>query len=343
MQSDDYKDPLLQQLERFLSEVLQQIFERRFFSKNFGSHYTLFQFRLLLHEQNYDRFIREATEAFIQGSQLREKIRIQWNLYRDYDEAVRHRSEFHSNWQQKDDLATSTLTTCGACFYFLLDRQAILTSYYTIHGLSFFTLASCFKNKDIACRLISLMEPEQLLCPKSVGHWETIFQSTVVCNKMFEACWARLESDPDLDISSTLKPKHLYSVCKYASVGLARRMLDRGLDISIGLAAGGGNFTAWNAVAEFHLNPEPMLEWLNQQLSSPRVSPRLDPLVRAVQLDRVNAAIWFICHCNYSFDHERAAIEAAKRQTDESALILDVIIQRSSLAQPRDKPLPRHS
>ena len=257
MQSDDYKDPLLQQLERFLSEVLQQIFERRFFSKNFGSHYTLFQFRLLLHEQNYDRFIREATEAFIQGSQLREKIRIQWNLYRDYDEAVRHRSEFHSNWQQKDDLATSTLTTCGACFYFLLDRQAILTSYYTIHGLSFFTLASCFKNKDIACRLISLMEPEQLLCPKSVGHWETIFQSTVVCNKMFEACWARLESDPDLDISSTLKPKHLYSVCKYASVGLARRMLDRGLDISIGLAAGGGNFTAWNAVAEFHLNPEP--------------------------------------------------------------------------------------
>lgn len=341
MQSD--KNRLLQQLEEFPPEILHQIFERRFFSRHFGSHYTLFQFRLLLHEENDTRFIREATKAFIQSTELRVKIRTQWNLYRDYDEAVRYRSEFHSNWEQKDDLATSTLTMCGDCFNFLLDCQAILPSYYTNCGLSFFALASRFKNKDIACRLISLMEPEQLLCPKSVGHRETIFQSTVVCNKMFEACWARLESDPCLDISSTLKPKHLYSVCKYASVGLAKRMLDQGLDISIGLATGEGNFTAWNAVAEFHLNPEPMLEWLNQQPSSPRVSPNRDPLVRAVQSDRVRAAIWFIRHCNYSVDHDRAAIEATKRQTDESALILHAIVRLRPLAQPRDKPLPRHS
>ena len=50
--------------------------------------------------------------------------------------------------------------------------------------------------------------------------------------------------DLDLDILSILKPKYLYSIYKYASISLVRRILDWGLDISISLIAGRGNFIA---------------------------------------------------------------------------------------------------
>ncbi|KAJ5084777.1 hypothetical protein NUU61_009356 [Penicillium alfredii] len=337
---DTHPEAFPQLLERLPPELLQYIIELHFFSKPLGSHYALHQLRLLLHETNPYLRIRREIEHFLRSLRIREIIRTRWNLYLNYNDAVSNQHEIPLYPERQRDLATWSLTECTDCFYFMLDRWAIRPSYYNNHGYSFFALASHLENKELLCRLVSSAEPKELLKFLSTGLEDhtTIFQQTVTDAKVFQICWDRLESAPDLDLSLTLRVKHIYTVCKYVTVDLANRLLARGIDISMGLATGNGNLTAWHAVAEFHPDPKSIFEWLHIHALLPQ-ELRPAVLLRATQSDRVEAAIWLIDHSNDSIEYRPAAIEAAKRQTDESATILDGIVQRTSLAQSRDRSL----
>ncbi|CAG8908527.1 unnamed protein product [Penicillium egyptiacum] len=327
-----------QQLERLPSELLQHIIELRFFSKPLGSHYALYQLRLLIHESNPSLRIRREIGNFIQSVRTREMIRTRWSLYINYEEAVSHLPEIPR--RSEKDIATSTLTECQDCFNFMLDYGAILPPYYNNDGHSFFALAySIEKNREILYRLISLTEPKQLLKPLSIGLTDTIFQQTVTCAKVFKICWDRLDSDPDLDLSFTLRVKHIYDVCKHVNVDLANRMLARRINISLGLATRNGNLTAWHAVAKFHPDPKPIFEWLSKHAWLPTEEQRPAPLLLATQSDRVEAAIWLISHNSNTRNYRIAAMEAAKRQTDESLDILTAIAEQALIIQPKDAAL----
>ena len=177
-----------------------------------------------------------------------------------------------------------------------------MPSDFNAFGYSFFILASVSENRELACHLISRMEPKDILCPFAIGPHigtQTILQWTTRRPEEFHKCWERLESVPDLDLSNALKPGNLYYICEYASVELADKMLARGINIGHGFAKFPNDASSLYAAATEHPESEPLLNWLLQHVYGPQglsVTDTSAPLIQTIRSGRTQAAIWLISH-----------------------------------------------
>jgi hypothetical protein len=104
-----------------------------------------------------------------------------------------------------------------------------------------------------------MMSPEQILKPTDIvpGYCpETIFQLAASHQDLFDACWAKVESDPSLTLSNTLDHYRRASIYQFATDKLASSMLGRG--ISLASTVKEDALSTWNRIALHHPNPEPL-------------------------------------------------------------------------------------
>ncbi|KAJ5144489.1 hypothetical protein N7526_001997 [Penicillium atrosanguineum] len=156
----------------------------------------------------------------------------------------------------------------------------------------------------------------------------------------------KCQSDECVDTSSLLTEANLYSIARFATPEFASSLQRRG--VFLDRAKGPEGQSVWHAVVEYQQRPEKMLQWLldHSALSCDTASCNGNtPLMLAIQLGRLEAAIWLsewsdlgVPNC---FNLLTAPELAAKCQTDESVAILRAIMKNITLKEQHGRDLTR--
>lgn len=278
--------------------------------------------------------IREGICYFLQNS--RDVLLCQWGLYNDFKHAVinQHNVQYEL-WCH--DVVSKSIRDDPDFFRKLLRHGLIYPSCFNSTGLSLVYVALNENQIDIVCELVSKLTPEQILEPASIVaayRQETIFELAVTNERIFSICWTRLEELSDQMLWGKLHQHHFTYICRFATSNLADRMLSRGLDLASVLQV--DPLHAWTEIALYHSRPKALYEWFScQGYCLPLTENALDtPLLAAARNDRVEATSWLLFHSTDMRELWRCAIDAARRQTAGSILILQMAMKRISFQVP---------
>ncbi|OJJ42048.1 hypothetical protein ASPZODRAFT_170424 [Penicilliopsis zonata CBS 506.65] len=261
---------------------------------------------------------------------------IRWGLYNDFKHAVinQHNVQFEL-WCH--DVVSKSIRDDPDFFRKLLRHGLIYPSCFNSTGLSLVYVALNENQIDIVCELVSKLTPEQILEPASIvaaHRQETIFELAVTNERIFSICWTRLEELSDQMLWGKLHQHHFTYICRFATSNLVDRMLSRGLDLASVLQV--DPLHAWTEIALYHSRPKALYEWFScQGYCLPLTENALDtPLLAAARNDRVEATSWLLFHSTDMRELWRCAIDAARRQTAGSILILQMAMKRISFQVP---------
>ncbi|KAJ6136907.1 hypothetical protein N7497_012159 [Penicillium chrysogenum] len=312
---------LFERIEGLPSDLIQSAIESDILSKPLGSHEALHLFLQELSKDSPHPLIESAIKTALESQSLRQKIEVQWNLFRDYNHAISRQNMIEEDAPY--DLASWSINYCSRCFNLSLEHQTVQPSSFCQAGYSFFWLALMSDQDDFLIqRLVSLMEPKDLLSPaltaEANGDPCTIFQASTWNRRWFQGCWARLKPLPDNGLTS-LGPDEMRNIWQFADVVLANELLGSGLDL--GKPYPGNASPGWLEIVD-RIDPQPMLNWLWSRGHQP--PEKL--LTYAAALNCVLGASWIICHTVSHRELSEAALVAAENTQARSAEILEMIL-----------------
>ncbi|CEJ55676.1 hypothetical protein PMG11_01924 [Penicillium brasilianum] len=288
------------------------------FSIPLGSHKALHFLAEELRKENAHPLVKIAIDTALKSASLRSRIQVEWKLYHDYEHAKSH---LPMDENAPYDLASRCIENCRSCFDLLL-RQTVKPSSICQNGHSFFYIALRNNNRDLTQRLVSSMEPKDLLNPFSMKYQMTIFQMSTMSQKLFQLCWTRLKNSPNNGLD-TLGSAELGSICRFTDKGLADELSDKGLDL--GKPRPENASPGWLEIVR-RVDPEQMLEWLLSRGHEP--PGKLLTYVATYNL--VEATSWLMRHDTYCQDWREAAFVAAESTDKRSVQILSNILQMSA-------------
>ncbi|KAI2704634.1 hypothetical protein CBS147354_9628 [Penicillium roqueforti] len=325
---------LFERIEGLPSDLMQSAIESDILSKPLGSHEALHLFLQELSKDNPQPLIESAIKTALESQSLRQKIEVQWNLFRDYNHAISRQNMIEEGAPY--DLASWSINYCSRCFNLLLDHQTVQPSSFCQAGYSFFWLAVMSDRDDFLIqRLVSLMEPKDLLSPaltaEANGDPCTIFQASTWNRRWFHGCWARLKPLPDNGLTS-LGPDEMRNIWQFADVDLANELLGSGLDL--GKPYPGNASPGWLEIVD-RIDPEPMLNWL---LSRGHQPPE-KLLTYAAAHNCILAASWIMRHTESHRGWSEAALVAAESADNISAEMLEIILRNPAAKWKPDQTL----
>ena len=304
-------DSNLMRIERLPTELIDSIIEASIFSQPLGSHDALHTLQAFCQEEK-DSIFKTRIHTVLRSLSLRKRIETSWELCPDFDHTRTCRRTFDKT--APHDLASKAIVDCPQCFTFLLDHQTIRPSSVCRDGQTHYLIAAKSKNLNLIKRIMSAMEPQDIFKPISVHKYETILQFTTKDAQLFQCCWKRLRSTPEIEL--TLGPTEIMNLCRFADKDLANQLLHRGVDLAIP-----SPYTWYQLLHQE--NPEPMLCWFWSR------NPELpgDLLTYAARRNYVAAARWISHHTESHDDWRQAVSAAADKSERESAEIFKFLIQ----------------
>ncbi|KAJ5556638.1 hypothetical protein N7494_000553 [Penicillium frequentans] len=319
-------------------EFLACVYQKLFFAQPCESHVAFHALNILHKDERMPEDCRHAIRMVLESQMMA----IPWKVYTDFE----HASANQAVLQYKHacpDTATFAIRSCPEdCLMELVRIKAITASGFNSAGQSFFHLAFLQGRLDIAHELLLRMSVEHILEPACItadGRQQTtILQMSVMNATLFNACWTKIESDPDLNLSNVLEHAHFAYVCGFATEDLAMRMLARGIDLANTVRA--FPYDTWPRMAQYQPSPAPFFSWPMQRECWPYSIEAGDvtPLLVAAQHDRLEATRWLLCNNFSACEQKSCAVAAAVRQTKDSASILHLVVMRMSLAVPPHLP-----
>ncbi|KAJ5389785.1 uncharacterized protein N7496_000853 [Penicillium cataractarum] len=270
-----------------------------------------------LRDEHTPPLVKQEIENTFRNTSLQQKIEGSCKLSRSH-----HDENSHQHMMDDDaphDLASWSFKHCSLCSNGLLDHKMIQPSSYL------FWIAFRSERTNLSHRLLSLVEPEDLLVPFATGILHgveyTMFQVATWKPEWFQICWKRLQPLRSKAIAS-LGSNEKRAMLQWADVELVDCLFKDGLDI--------GNLDpdhpslVWLETMS-RGNPEPMLEWLlNRGIQRPEKL-----LVHATRFNYIGAARWMMGHNKYSQDWREAAVGAAKSTDYGSAELMAIILEGS--------------
>ncbi|CAG8887471.1 unnamed protein product [Penicillium egyptiacum] len=297
-------------LDLILSEIESDIL-----SEPLGSHEALHFLSQELSKESPQPLIVSAIKTVLSSLSLREKIEVQWSLCHDYNHAKSRQQRIEEGAPY--NLASWSIENCSLCFKSLLDHQTVRPSSFC-HGFSFFWLAVRSHQDDLILRLVSLMEPKDLLSPFANGDRRTIFQVSTWNRNWFQVCWARLKPLPKNGLTS-LGPDEMKNIWQFADVDLANELLDLGLDL--GRPHPENASPGWLDIVD-RTDPGPLFNWL---LSHGHQPPG-KLLTYAAKHSCILGASWIMRYTDSHLDWSEAALMAAESVDIRSAEMLKNIL-----------------
>jgi hypothetical protein len=319
---------------------MTRVYQKLFYAQPCESHVALHALNILQKDERMPENARHEIRMVFQHSF--QMMGMPWKVFTNFEHASANRNIL----QHKDfspDTASFAIRSCPEdCFIQLVRNKAIPASGFNSAGQSYFRLAFCEDRVDIARELLLQMSVEHILEPACIvadGRQQTILQMSVMNAELFNACWTKIESNPDLDLSNVLEHEHCAYVCGFATKDLAMRMLARGIDLASTVRA--RPYVTWPWMAQYQPSPAPFFSWLTQcgcwpySTEADHVTPLLvTPLLVAAQHDRFEATSWLVWNNDNACEQRSCAVAAAVRQTKDSVSILDLVMTRMSLAVP---------
>ncbi|KAK5807584.1 hypothetical protein VI817_001842 [Penicillium citrinum] len=287
-------------IEELPLNLSESAIEAAILSEPLGSHKALHKIVEELKEESLQSCDRKAIESSLRN--LRHNIYANWNLWPDYRHAEKERHLIDSSVPL--DLASWTSRYCSKCFNLLLDCGAVGPASFCRMGCGFFRLAFEGRHYGSIYKMLSLMDPQDILEPYSMILGDpimSVFQVSTLQGRLFHACWVRLKPSPNNGLSS-LRPCDIGNICRFADPPLANDLADSGLDLGKPYT-GDASLSWYNAAAQ--KEPEPMLNWLLT-----RAEPPEDLLAIAAQNNYFPAAPWIMEHTR-SYDGWRKGAYAA--------------------------------
>ncbi|KAJ5654840.1 hypothetical protein N7490_001843 [Penicillium lividum] len=316
-------------------ELMAYLYRELLNAKLYESHMALHALNILQRDERMPGSSRHEIHMFFQHSS--EFMAISWKVFKNFKHASTNRDSLQYD-QSFPDTASFAIRGClDDCFIQLLQNKAISPSGFNSAGQSFFFLAFHEDRLDIARELLSKMSVEHILEPAFIMagiRQRSFLEISVINAELFNICWTKIESNPNLDLSNVLKQRHYAHVCRYATPDLASRMLARGVDLAY--IANALSLVTWPEMAQYHPNPESFFDWLRLRGCWPfstEAGP-CTPLLAAAQHDRFEATNWLLWNNHNAREQWKCAIDAAESQTEGSARILDLFLTRISLAVP---------
>ncbi|KAJ5543801.1 hypothetical protein N7513_003388 [Penicillium frequentans] len=316
------------------NEFMAYMYRKLLDAEPYESHMTLHALNILRQDGRIPGPSRHGIKMFLKYSS--ETMAISWKVYKDFKHALASQNVLQDK-QYLPDAASLTIHECPGCFTWLIQSRAIPASGFNSAGQSFFRLAFYEDRVDIARELLLAMSAEHILEPASIMadcRQQTVLEMSVMEAELFNICWTKIESNPNLDLSNVLGPRYSAHVCRHATPDLAVRMLARKIDLANIVKA--FPLVAWPEMAQYHPSPASLFNWLVQRGCWPystEASPDT-PLLAAAQYDRFEATNWLLWNNHNAWEQWKCAINAAERQTESSAHILDLFLTCISLAVP---------
>ncbi|KAJ5456060.1 uncharacterized protein N7458_004324 [Penicillium daleae] len=324
---------LFENIEDLRWPLIESAIKSDLLSKPLGSHEALHFFLNELSNETTRPLIKLAIINAFKSPSLRQEIEVKWNLSPNYGCAKQRQHMMDKGAPY--DLASWCIENCPQCFNLLLDHQTVQPASFCQNGYSFFWLAVRSGKNDLMQRIVSLMDPKDLLHPFSMREPEedqyTIFQASTWNRKWFQVCWARLISCQDNGLTS-LGPREMGHVCLFADVGLANELLDSGLDL--GKPHPENASPGWLEIVG-RKDPEPLLNWF---LSRGHQPPE-KLLTYAATHNCIHAASWIMHHSASRQDWRVAALVAAESADSRSSDMLAVILQSPAARWKEDQTL----
>ena len=320
-------DSILRGIEKLPTKLIDSIIVASVFSEPLGSHNALHNLRAFCQQQQ-DSIVKTRIYTVLRSPLVRKRIETSWEPCADFDHTKTCRRTFDKT--APHDLASKTIVNCLQCFTFLLDHQTIRPSSFYRDGQTFYLIAVKSGNRDLIKRIMSAIEPQDLFKPISViGGHKSILQFSTRDTQLFQGCWERLRSIPEIQLSSTLRPTEIMNLCKFADIDLAKQLLHRGVDLRIPNPNNG--LPNWYQLL-YQQNTEPMLGWF---WSHDEEIPE-DLLTYAARRNCVAGVVWISNHTESHDDWRQAVSAAADKVERESAEIFEFLIQHPPPRYGRD-------
>ena len=205
---------------------------------------------------------------------------------------------------------------------------------YSRAGESLYAQSYRHDNLEMMHYILRQITPEHLLDPiwfNEVQIGPSYIQAATESLDKFQIVLDEWLPKWPLEVSSLLTEADLFSLATFATPEIANSLSDRGIHID--KAKGPDGQSVWHAVVEYHERPEKMLHWLRDDsgLSCDTTSSNGNtPLMLAIQLGRLEAAMWLSKWSNLGIPHPSNKLTApelaAKCQTNESVDIFRVIM-----------------
>ena len=317
-------DSILGRIEKLPTELIDSIIEASVFSEPLGSHDALHTLQAFCQEEE-DSIFKTRIHTVLRSLSLRKRFETSWELYPNFDHTKTRQRTFAKT--APHDLASKAIVDCPQCFIFLLDHQTIRPSSFYRDGQTLYLIAANSNNPGLIERAMSAIEPLDLRKPISVEGHTTILQFTTRNAQLFQSCWKRLRSTPEIEL--TLGPTEIMNLCKFADIDLAKQLLHRGVDLRIPNPNNG--LPNWYQLL-YQQNPEPMLGWFwSQDEEIPE-----DLLTYAARRNCVAGVVWISNHTESHDDWRQAVSAAADKVERESAEIFEFLIQHPPPGYRRD-------
>ncbi|KAJ5111690.1 hypothetical protein NUU61_001320 [Penicillium alfredii] len=311
-------------------------------------------FRTLLTLDGYER-VRVKCMALLGSPKCQRRIAASWEL----TEGWKATAQAPENWWTRDwerlseaaklyvDPATASIAHgCVECVEFLLETRAVRPTMFNKDGESFLGRAVVADTKEVQDLLLAALDAGQLIWPLLARRprdsgW-TYLTAVARDPARFRNVWCKLESNPELDLTAQLDPGGLYHVCKHATVDLAVRLCQRGLNLGNATRNGRG---CWHVVAESNLNSVEMSQWLLRHATDPPHTATGNgetALMTAIRGGRSEVGGWLARHSNTKVKNavgHTAAELAAEHKSDSSVIILEEILRHTPLTDPSDLEL----
>jgi hypothetical protein len=214
---------------------------------------------LKIYEQA-DTDLRFDLDTFLQSDWVRKSALAHWELFPDFDQVV-DSQEYLQSEHEHPDVASCCVYESPDALHFLVRQGIIRSCYYNSFGHSLFLLAFQENAIETIGYMISTMSPFHLLAPASVAEmWDgrSILQLAATNSVVFGMCWEKIDQMP-LDLRETLQEREIRSICRFASMILASRLYQRGIDLADMVKK---DSSLWLEMIRYHLEPTSLFDWL---------------------------------------------------------------------------------
>ncbi|KAJ6001124.1 hypothetical protein N7481_001533 [Penicillium waksmanii] len=207
-----------------------------------------------------DPYLRFELENLLQSDWARRSALAHCKLFPDFDEAVESQDCLQIE-HEHPDVASRCVSGSPDSFHFLIRQGIIRSCYYNSFGHSLVLLA--FKKNAIETvkSMISTISPIDLLAPASVAEeWDgsSILQLAATDSVVFWMCWDKVDQIP-LDLGEILQEREIRKICRFASMNLASRMYQRGIDLSDVVDK---DSSLWLEIILYHADAALLFDWL---------------------------------------------------------------------------------
>jgi hypothetical protein len=215
---------------------------------------------ILRYYEQADPDLRFEWDNFLQSDWTRRSALAHWKLFSDFDQTVESQDCLQSE-HEHPDVASCCVYESPDSFHFLIRQGIIRPCYYNSFGHSLFLLAFQKSAIETINYMISTMSPMDLLAPASVAEmWDgrSIIQLAATNSVVFGICWEKIDQML-LDLGEILQEREIREICRFASMGLASRLYQRGIDLADAVKK---DSSLWLEIIMYHVDPTSFFDWL---------------------------------------------------------------------------------